>query len=97
MNRRDSCTESRMRNPAGGPPFPVQRECRPTRQERLRATLPATVALLLGHQSDKIETGFIEDYVALHWLEWHGGSLHLTIAGKKVCALLASTYAWAAR
>ena len=64
-----------------------------TRQERLRAALPATVALLHDRQAAKIESGFIEDYVALHWLEWSGGSLRLTITGRNVCAQLASTYA----
>ena len=38
-----------------------------------------------------IETGFVEDYIALHWLVWRSGALHLTVTGKNVCAQLAST------
>ena len=64
-----------------------------TRKEMLRAALPATVELLHSRQAGKIDASFIEDYVALHWLEWNGGSLQLTITGKNVCAQLASTYA----
>lgn len=57
-----------------------------TRQERLREALPATVQHLHARHADMIEEGFIEDYVALHWLEWHGGGLRLTITGSNVCA-----------
>ena len=37
----------------------------------------------------------IDDYVALHWLEWNGGGLRLTTTGENICkqmrALLAKT------
>lgn len=62
-----------------------------TRRERLRTALPGTVDLLARRRADMIETGFVEDYIALHWLVWRSGALHLTVTGKNVCAQLAST------
>ena len=61
-----------------------------SRQQRLREALPATVDCLHRRRADMIEDGFIDDYVALHWLEWHGGSLRLTITGTNVCQQLAA-------
>jgi len=62
-------------------------------RERLRLTLPATVDLLHHRQAGKIDDGDIEDYVKLHWLEWHGGGLRLTITGRNVCAQMTSVSA----
>lgn len=62
-------------------------------RERLRQTLPATVDLLHHRQAGKISDSDIEDYVRLHWLEWHGGGLRLTITGRNVCAQTNSTAA----
>lgn len=62
----------------------------PTRQAQLRAALPDTVALLARRRAAEIDSGYIDDYVALHWLEWHGGSLRLTITGRNVCSQLSS-------
>lgn len=56
------------------------------RREYLRDALPATAALLAKRRADMIEDGVIDDYVALQWLEWHGGGLRLTITGANVCA-----------
>jgi hypothetical protein len=56
------------------------------RWEHLRNALPATAALLAKRRADMIEDGVIDDYVALQWLEWHGGGLRLTITGTNVCA-----------
>ena len=55
-------------------------------RERLRLALPATVELLKQRQADRIADADIEAYVALNWLEWHGGGLRLTITGRNVCA-----------
>lgn len=60
----------------------------PSRQEALRGALLSTVDLLARRRAGEIDEGFIEDYVALHWLEWHGGSLRLTETGRNVCAQL---------
>jgi hypothetical protein len=57
-----------------------------SRQDTLRASLPATVELLDRRRASEIDVGFIEDYVALHWLEWHGGTLRLTTTGRNVCS-----------
>ena len=37
---------------------------------------------------DLIDAALIESYVALNWMEWHGGSLRLTVTGRNVCAQL---------
>ncbi|WP_232324224.1 hypothetical protein [Variovorax sp. WDL1] len=44
-------------------------------------------------QADQIAPADIEAYVALNWLEWHGGGLRLTITGRNVCAQTAATTA----
>jgi hypothetical protein len=59
-------------------------------RERLRQALPATVDLLKQRQADRISDADIEAYVALNWLEWHGGGLRLTITGRNVCAQTAT-------
>lgn len=65
------------------------------RRDLLRDELLATVSLLKQRRAAEIAEGFVEDYVALHWMEWHGGSLRLTTTGENVCrhlkALLART------
>ena len=62
-------------------------------RERLRQALPATVHLLKQRQADQISDADIEAYVALNWLEWHGGGLRLTITGGNVCAQSAAAAA----
>jgi hypothetical protein len=62
-------------------------------RERLRQALPATVNLLKQRQADQIADADIEAYVALNWLEWHGGGLRLTITGSNVCAQTAAAAA----
>ena len=62
-------------------------------RERLRQALPATVNLLKLRQADQISDADIEAYVALNWLEWHGGGLRLTITGRNVCAQTAAAAA----
>ena len=57
-----------------------------SRSEQLRLELPATVDLLHKLRADLIPEGAIEEYVALHWLEWNGGTLRLTATGTNVCA-----------
>lgn len=63
------------------------------RREALRDELPATADLLKQRRAGEIAEGAIDDYVALHWLEWHGGSLRLTTTGENVCRHLASLLA----
>jgi len=60
------------------------------RKERLRQGLPAAVELLRTRQASLIGAGEIDEYVALNWLEWHGGSLRLTVTGSNVCSQLSS-------
>ncbi len=59
-------------------------------RERLRQTLPLTVERLNHRQADLIDDQDIEGFVALNWLEWHGGGLRLTITGRNVCAQMAT-------
>ena len=54
------------------------------RKERLRQALPAAVELLRTRQAGLIAPREIEEYIALNWLEWHGGSLRLTVTGSNV-------------
>ena len=56
-----------------------------SRREHLRLELLATVDSLQRRRADLVSEGFIEDYVALHWLEWNGGTLRLTVTGTNVC------------
>ena len=53
-------------------------------QESLRDQLLVTVDLLDRRRAAEIGAGYIEDYVALNWLEWNGGTLRLTTAGENV-------------
>jgi len=56
------------------------------RKERLRLALPAAVELLRTRQAGMIEAREIDEFVALNWLEWHGGTLRLTVTGANVCS-----------
>jgi hypothetical protein len=55
------------------------------RRDDLREKLPSTVNLLYRRRADLIGEGTIGDYVALHWLEWNGGALRLTVTGQNIC------------
>jgi len=55
------------------------------RRDQLRLELLATVDSLLRRRADLVSEGVIEDYVALHWLEWNGGGLRLTATGATLC------------
>lgn len=68
--------------PSRAPP-PLRRP--QLRREMLRDNLSATVGHLHDHRENLIEEGYIEDYVALHWLEWNGGTLRLTDTGHSLC------------
>jgi hypothetical protein len=56
-----------------------------SRREQLRLELLATVDSLHRRRADLVSAGFIEDYVALDWLEWNGGALRLTVTGTNMC------------
>ncbi len=56
------------------------------RKERLRLALPAAVELLRTRQAGLIASAQIDEFVALNWLEWHGGTLRLTVTGSNVCS-----------
>lgn len=58
------------------------------RREALRDALLDTVDLLKRRRASEIDAGLIDDYVALNWLEWHGGGLRLTVTGDNVCKQL---------
>jgi hypothetical protein len=58
------------------------------RREALRNDLLSTVDLLKRRQAACIADGYIDDYVALDWLEWYGGMLRLTKTGDNVCKQL---------
>ena len=56
-----------------------------SRREQLRLELLPTMDALQRRRADLVSEGFIEDYVALHWLEWNGGALRLTVTGVNMC------------
>ena len=58
------------------------------RREALRDALLSTVDLLKQRRASDIAEGYIEDYVALNWLEWNGGGLRLTTVGDNLCKQL---------
>ena len=56
-----------------------------SRREQLRLEFLTTVESLQRRRADLVSEGFIEDYVALHLLEWNGAALRLTVAGTNMC------------
>ena len=56
----------------------------PPRSQLLRDSLLATIDSLDRRRAAEIGSGFIDDYVALNWLEWNGGALRLTVTGQNV-------------
>lgn len=60
------------------------------RRESLRDAFIASIALLNRRRAFEIPDGYIDDYVTLNWLEWHGGSLRVTVVGENICRQLTS-------
>lgn len=58
------------------------------RREVLRNALLASVDMLHRRRASEIPAGYIDDYVALNWLEWHGGGLRVTAVGENICRQL---------
>ena len=48
--------------------------------------LQASADSLRRRRAAEIAEADIDTYVALDWLEWHGGDLRLTLTGRNVCA-----------
>lgn len=82
-------TKTRAPRKTASPPAPAAQPL-VSRLDTLRDQLLATVDLLKRRRAGEIDAGTIDEYVALHWLEWHGGSLRLTTTGENVCKHLAS-------
>ncbi|NML16478.1 hypothetical protein [Azohydromonas caseinilytica] len=78
-----------MKKPVHPPPS--------SRHQVLLDGLPVTAKLLHQRQASDIPEGYVEDYLALDWLEWHGGTLRLTITGQNICRYAASRHAGDAR
>lgn len=57
----------------------------PNRTDTLRNELLVTVDALHRRRADLVSETLIDDYVALNWMEWKGGTLQLTQTGKNVC------------
>lgn len=55
------------------------------RKETLRNALQASADSLYRRRANEIPEGYIDDYVSLNWLEWHGGALRLTLLGERLC------------
>lgn len=56
------------------------------RRETLQDALLASVDLLRRRRASDIPEGYIDDYVTLRWLEWHGGGLRVTTVGENICS-----------
>lgn len=63
------------------------------RCQALRHGLLTTVDLLKRRRAADIPEATIDEYVALHWLEWHGGALRLTTTGENMCKQLGTALA----
>lgn len=50
----------------------------------LRRALQETVDSLQRRRACDIPESYIEDYVALDWMTWEGGSLKLTTTGENI-------------
>nr|WP_297351013.1 hypothetical protein [uncultured Caldimonas sp.] len=57
----------------------------PSERDVLQARLPEVAQHLRARRVDLISQRDIGQYLALEWLEWHGGSLRLTAVGHNVC------------
>ena len=55
------------------------------RQAILKSRFSAAVDTLHRRHASDIPEADIAGYVALDWLEWHGGSLRVTTTGENVC------------
>lgn len=64
-----------------------------SRRTVLREALPTSVAMLGRRRACDIPTGYIDEYVALDWLEWRGGSLRLTTVGENILQVLSKELA----
>ncbi len=59
-------------------------------REDLRNKLSDTVDALRRRRADLVPEDLIAAYVAIDWLEWHGGALRLTPTGTNICDQLRS-------
>ena len=57
-------------------------------REALRDAWLASVDLLYRRRAGEIPVGYIDSYVTLNWMEWHGGGLRVTPLGENICAQL---------
>ena len=63
----------------------------PHGREDLLGALLDTVSLLQHRRAAEIGEGYIDEYVALNWLEWNGGTLRLTVTGHALRLRIAVT------
>ena len=54
------------------------------RRDALKGELLHTWDLLKSRRASEIAPATIDDYVALDWLEWNGGTLLLTVIGDNI-------------
>ena len=67
-------------------PLPALRRAEKPTAAATERDLPAAAELLRTRQAGLIAAAEIEEFVALNWLEWHGGTLRLTVTGANVCS-----------
>jgi hypothetical protein len=52
--------------------------------QALRGALLSSIDSLYRRRASEIPDGYIDGYVALNWMEWHGGGLRLTVVGENI-------------
>jgi hypothetical protein len=62
----------------------------PERRNLLAGRLPDAAHLLWRRRAAEVPTSDIDDYVALHWMYWAGGTLALTANGQAVHDMVAA-------
>lgn len=55
-----------------------------SRLESLRNSLLESIDMLRRRRANEIPQGDLDDYVSLDWIEWHGGTLRLTVVGENI-------------
>lgn len=59
-----------------------------SRHQQLLHSLPHTMEKIQKGELDQIPSGFLADYLALHWLIDRGQGLRLTATGEAMCQKL---------
>jgi hypothetical protein len=65
-------------------PIPASPTAARPQPDALRNAWLASVDLLYRRRAGEIPDGYIDGFVALNWMEWHGGGLRVTAVGENI-------------